>query len=201
MQTRRLDQPIAPPELPRAFPELDALRRASSSYIPTGGAMTTRHVSTDTYRPPIDTLKEQLRRVGVTTFTAPSYRCGNVGHIVLIRFSDEVPASARTAAIQAFLALRSACVREDKPYIRSIEAGAQSSGEGADRGFEHAFVLHFDSEGDRNYYVGEPVVDDADFYDPRHHAFKQMIGPLLAPQGVLVFDYTDGVGITDSRLD
>jgi hypothetical protein len=163
--------------------------------------MNTRLVSADTYRPPIDTLKEELRRVGVTTFTAPSYRRGTIGHIVLIRFADAVPASARTDAIQEFLDLCSACVREDKPYIRSIEAGAQSSGEGADRGFRYAFVLHFDSEGDRNYYVGEPVVDDPDFYDTRHHAFKQMIGPLLAPQGVLVFDYTDGVGITGSGLD
>lgn len=155
--------------------------------------MNTRHVSTDTHRSSIDTLKEELRRVGITTFTAPGYRRGTIGHIVLIRFADAVPASTRTAAIQAFLDLRSACVRDGKPYIRSIEAGAQSSGEGADRGFEYAFVLHFDSEGDRNYYVGEPVVDDPDCYDTRHHAFKQMIGPLLAPQGVLVFDYTDGI--------
>jgi len=163
--------------------------------------MNTRHVSIDTPRPLIDTLKEQLQRVGVATFTAPNYRRGSIGHIVLIRFADAVPASARTAAIQAFLDLRSACVREHKPYIRSIEVGAQSSGEGADRGFEYGFVLHFDSEGDRNYYVGEPVVDDPDFYDARHHAFKQMIGPLLAPQGVLVFDYTDGAGIQGSSPD
>jgi len=36
--------------------------------------MNTRHVSIDTPRPLIDTLKEQLQRVGVATFTAPNYR-------------------------------------------------------------------------------------------------------------------------------
>lgn len=111
-------------------------------------------VSTNTHLSPIHTLKDQLQRVGVLTFTSTEYRRGAVGHIVLMRFADDVSQPARSAAIQAFLDLHGICVREGKPYIRSIEGGVQSSGEDADRGFEYAFVLHFNSEGDRNYYVG-----------------------------------------------
>jgi hypothetical protein len=151
--------------------------------------MTTEHLAAGTKRRPVDVLKDELQRVGLATFTAPGYRRGLVRHIVLLRFAETAAQSERDAAITSFLDLQHNCVREGKPYIRSIDYGAQCSGEGADWGFDYAFVLEFDSEGDRNYYVGEPVVDDPGFHDTRHHAFKHVIGPLLAPQGVLVFDY------------
>ena len=49
--------------------------------------------------------------------------------------------------------------------------------------------------GDRNYYVGQPVIDPvhAQFYDPAHLAFKNFVGPMLetpvVPGGVFVFDF------------
>ncbi|WP_043301375.1 Dabb family protein [Burkholderia paludis] len=141
-------------------------------------------------QPAAERLGDELRQIGVRAFTAAGYRVGTVRHLVLLRFAERVPESLQREAVEAFLALRDSCVRDGRPYILSIEHGLQGSGEGADRGFEHAFLLSFASEGDRNYYVGEPVVDDPAFYDLQHHAFKADIGPLLDPQHVLVFDYT-----------
>lgn len=69
----------------------------------------------------------------------------------------------------------------------------ETSGEGADQGLEQGFIVTFNSEGDRNYYVGQPVVTDSGFYDPKHQAFKDFVGPLLASTAAaLVFDFTVG---------
>ncbi len=135
----------------------------------------------------MEKLVDALVRVGTSTFTAPEYRPGIVRHIVLFEFADEVKQSERDDAVQRFLALKETCLRNGVPYILSIESGVQCSGEGANQGFEHAFLLTFASEGDRNFYVGEPVVGDPRFFDPTHQAFKMFIGPML--KKVLVFDY------------
>ena len=54
-----------------------------------------------------------------------------------------------------------------------------------------AFVVRFASEGDRNFYVGAPIVTDPAYCDRQHHAFKGIVGPRLDRQGagVLVFDF------------
>ncbi|WP_233549088.1 Dabb family protein, partial [Clavibacter lycopersici] len=85
------------------------------------------------------------------------------------------------------------------PYIRSLHAGRQSSPEGVGRGFELGFVLTFSSEGDRNLYLGEPLIADPACIDAQHAAFKDLVGPLLAPDphGVLVFDFTEPVASAD----
>jgi hypothetical protein len=138
------------------------------------------------------TLKEELDRVGVEAFTARDYKPGRVVHIVLFAFRDDLsPAHLREAA-DRFLALADAPRDDGSPYILSIEAGTQHSGEDVGRGFDWAFVATFASEGDRNYYIGEPVHSDPRHFDPAHAAFKEFIGPLLKPEGVLVFDFTPG---------
>jgi hypothetical protein len=43
------------------------------------------------------------------------------------------------------------------------------------------------SQGDRNFYVGEPIVADPAHFDHEHAAFKAFVGPLLA--GAQVFDF------------
>jgi hypothetical protein len=135
-------------------------------------------------------LAEQVRAVGVEAFTARGYRPRTVRHIVLFRYRAEVTPGQRTEVARRFEAL-AASARDGAPYIESIVSGEQGSGEGAGHGFEHAFVVTFASEGDRNYYVGEPVHDDQDHLDPVHAEFKAFVGPLLAPgaDGVLVFDF------------
>ena len=138
-----------------------------------------------------DRLTAERDAIGEAAFTAPGYRTGVIVHIVLLRFAPGVPAGERLDARRRFLALGDACRRGGSRYILDIVAGEPNGGEGAERGFEQGFVLRFGSEGDRNYYVGTPVVSDPACCDPAHDAFKRSIGPLLAdgPDGVLVFDF------------
>ena len=79
--------------------------------------------------------------------------------------------------------------RADKPYTIDIIAGQQISGEAADGGFQQAFIVTFQSLGDRNFYVGEPIVTDPHYYDAQHAEFKTFVQPYLANDGVLVFDF------------
>ena len=145
---------------------------------------------------PAAQLKLQLARVGVQNFIAPNYRPGLVRHIVLFRYERGVSLEQKQEVIQRFLALKSLALRDGRPYIMSIETGSEMSGERADQNLEQGFVVTFRSQGDRNYYVGNPVVTDSRFFDPAHQAFKEFVGPLLDKDasgnvnGALVFDYT-----------
>ncbi|WP_454691920.1 Dabb family protein [Achromobacter aloeverae] len=124
-------------------------------------------------------------------FTGEAYQPGLLLHIVLFKYKPEVPARQKREAQRRFLALRES-PRGDSgsPYILSITSGRQNSLEGASQGYEQGFVVTFKSGGDRNYYVGKPIVRDPGCFDPRHEEFKAFVGPLLAEQGgALVFDY------------
>ncbi len=134
-------------------------------------------------------LKQELAAVGVEQFTASSYKPGTLRHVVLFRYAATVTTEQRLEAKRRFLALQGECLRDGRPYIVSIETGAQSSGEGADQGLEQGFIVTFASEGDRNFYVGQPLVANAAYYDGAHQEYKEFVGPLLAPGGVVVFDF------------
>ncbi|PRY13583.1 Dabb family protein [Kineococcus rhizosphaerae] len=134
---------------------------------------------------PASALASLLADVGVPTFTARDFRPGLVRHVVLFRYREEVGAQQKEEVLRRFRALAGS-PRDGAPYVVSIEAGEQTSGEDAGGGFEHGVVVTFASEGDRNFYVGTPVVDDPAFFDAEHARFKDFVGPLLAD--VLVFD-------------
>lgn len=122
--------------------------------------------------------------------TAPDYRPGIIRHIVLFRYRDDISNSERAEVRRRFQELAGS-LRDGKPYIIGIEWGAQSSPEGVHGGFEEAFIVTFESEGDRNFYVGEPVTSSPELRDEAHHRFKEFVGPYLtttAPS-VLVFDF------------
>lgn len=139
---------------------------------------------------PATRLLSERDAIGEVAFTAAGYRPGEVVHIVLLRFAAAATPADRREARRRFLALGDACRRDGRPYILGVAAGEPNGGERAERGFEQAFVLRFASEGDRNYYVGSPIVSDPARLDPAHVAFKTFVGPLLAePDGVLVFDF------------
>jgi hypothetical protein len=123
------------------------------------------------------------------TITAPGYRPAVVRHLVLFRYAPSVTDEQKREVRDRFLALKGAARRDGRPYIVSIETGVQNSGEGASQGLEQGFVVTFKSEGDRNFYVGTPVVTDSRYYDPAHAAFKEFVGPLLDTNGALVFDF------------
>jgi len=139
-----------------------------------------------------DRLKQELATVGVERFTAPDYKPGLIRHIVLFRYNGAVSSEQKEEVIRRFLALRTLAKRNGRTYILSIETGSEISGEGLDQCLEQGFIVTFKSQGDRNYYVGQPVVTDSSFYDPAHQAFKDFVGPLLDQNGALVFDLSVG---------
>jgi hypothetical protein len=134
-------------------------------------------------------LKQELAEVGVERFTSSDYKPGIIKHIVLFRYAANVTTDQKSEVIRRFLALRTLAKRNGKSYILSIDTGAEISGEGVDQGLEQGFIVTFKSQGDRNYYVGQPVVTDSNFYEPAHQAFKDFVGPLLDQNGALVFDF------------
>ncbi|MBM7411500.1 hypothetical protein JOE38_001323 [Clavibacter michiganensis] len=126
--------------------------------------------------------------------TARDHVRGLVHHVVLFRLRDDAVPADRDEVERRFRALADSPHPDGSgPYIRSLHAGRQSSPEGVGRGFELGFVLTFSSEGDRNLYLGEPLIADPSRIDAQHAAFKDFVGPLLAPDphGVLVFDFTE----------
>lgn len=137
-----------------------------------------------------DRLKQELAEVGVQTFTSKGYKLGIVRHIVLFRYATSVTQAQKDEVKRRFLALQNLCRRGGSKYIVSIETGGEISGEGADQGLEQGFIVTFRSQGDRNYYVGQPVVNDPGFYDSHHQTFKDFVGPLLDQNGVVVFDFS-----------
>ena len=139
---------------------------------------------------PAELLQTELAAVGVERFTARDYHPGRVLHVVLLRYRADVPDATRQEVVARFLALAET-ERDGTPYIESIVGGLPGGGDGAEAGFEQGFVVTFASAGDRNYYVGEPVISDSRFFDPVHADFKGFVGPLLAPGGVLVFDVAE----------
>ncbi|PYD67251.1 hypothetical protein CDI09_04630 [Komagataeibacter nataicola] len=142
--------------------------------------------------PPISdaTRAERLMasQVGLLHFTSANFHRGLVRHIVLFRFVPTITDAQRAEVVQRFMALARTSRREDgSAVVVSIETGAQISGEGVDEGLQQAFVVTFRSEGDRNYYVGRPVVTDPAYFDPAHEAFKKFAAPYIVT--TLVFDY------------
>lgn len=138
----------------------------------------------------VSTLAQELQHTGVERFISPDYKPGVVRHIVLFRYKENVTRDQRAEITRRFLAMQKSSLRKTLPFIVSIETGQQHSGEGADQNLEQAFVVTFRSQGDRNYYVGQPLVSDAQYYEPVHQRFKEFVGPMLASGGVIVFDYT-----------
>jgi hypothetical protein len=137
-------------------------------------------------------LQKQLVDVGPDKFTAAEYKPGKVKHIVLFRFKQGTSLAKLDEVMRRFRDLKTQATRNGKPYIVSIESGTQTSGEGAGLNMKQGFIVTFASEGDRNYYVGTPVVTDAKFYDKTHQSFKEFVGPLLDNSGAIVLDFTDG---------
>jgi hypothetical protein len=136
---------------------------------------------------PAERLRSEVTSVGIERFTAREYALGPVVHVVLFRYLPKISDGVRHEVLRRFLALAETH-RAGEPYIQSVVGGPPMGGEGSEAGFDHGFVVTFASAGDRNYYVGEPVVSDARFFDPVHADFKRFVGPLLAPGGVVVFD-------------
>ncbi|KAI1823515.1 stress responsive A/B barrel domain-containing protein [Xylaria intraflava] len=103
-----------------------------------------------------------------------------VNHIVLFQFKAEAGTASAETAFTNMLALKDACVRDDtqKPYIKSLTGGKDISVEGLSTGIQYAFVVEFENEEDRNFYVHK---------DKAHKAFVTSIWPIL--EKAIVVDY------------
>ncbi|MBX9769114.1 MAG: Dabb family protein, partial [Bdellovibrionales bacterium] len=114
--------------------------------------------------------------------THPGYRPGYVKHFVAFRFQTALSKNQIAEVARRFKALELQCQRDGRPYIKSIDIGVANSFEGADQDKTLGVIVTFQSEGDRNYYVGQPLIDQKfrGLYDPAHVAFKEFVGPLLA---------------------
>lgn len=82
------------------------------------------------------------------------------------------------------LDLEKKCIhpKTQKPYIRSIVGGTNNSKEGISDSLSHGFVVHFESEEDRDYYCDK---------DPVHQEFKSSVKDVVVK--ATVFDFMPGV--------
>lgn len=124
-----------------------------------------------------------------SVITDPDYKSGIIRHIVLIRYKESVTDAQKQVATERFMNLANTARRNNEPYVISIETGHQNSLEHLDQNLQQAFIVTFKSEGDRNYYVGSPIITDPEYIDASHEDFKKFITPLLVEDGVIVFDY------------
>ncbi|MBW3625623.1 MAG: Dabb family protein [Armatimonadetes bacterium] len=99
-----------------------------------------------------------------------------VKHIVLLRFNSDTPLSTIEEIFSALAGLR-----EKIPGILDFSGGPYDSPEGLNQGFNHGFIMTFDTANSRNVYLDHP----------EHEPVKQMILPHLEGGigGVIAFDY------------
>ncbi|KAF2965015.1 hypothetical protein GQX73_g8554 [Xylaria multiplex] len=104
-----------------------------------------------------------------------------VNHLVLFQFKGEASTESVDKIYADMLSLKDACLRDgtQKPYIKSLTGGKDNSPEGLQDGLQYAFVVEFENEDDRNYYVHE---------DKAHKAFVANLMPLLVK--AVVVDYS-----------
>ncbi|KIW01280.1 uncharacterized protein PV09_07319 [Verruconis gallopava] len=105
-------------------------------------------------------------------------------HIVLFGFKPDATPAQVAKACADMLNLANTCLHPEtkKPYIRSTMGGKNNSKEGLAGDTTHAFVMWFESEADRDYYVEK---------DPAHQAFKQSLAGII--QSACVVDFETGV--------
>lgn len=133
-------------------------------------------------------IRNEAHITGAARFTAPDFKPGLVRHMVMFRFTPQTTQAERNEVTKRFIALHHLSHRPDgSAPVLSIETGPQISGENADMGLEQAYLVTFRSAGDRNFYVGRPVVSDPRYFDPAHDAFKAFAAPYL--EKVVVFDF------------
>ncbi|KAG8997741.1 hypothetical protein FRB94_014036 [Tulasnella sp. JGI-2019a] len=108
-------------------------------------------------------------------------------HVVALKYKSGTSETNKLLVAKAFLALKTESVSPStgKPYIVSLTGGSNYSVEEADKNFEHAFVVEFATEADRQYFVNR---------DHAHDQFNDIFGPLTQGDGDrLVIDFVPGV--------
>jgi len=119
------------------------------------------------------------------TKSSPGLTNSKVGiiHVVMFEFKEEVKTEEITDVCDRMLELKDQCIHPTtkSPYIKMAVGGKQSSPEGLTGGITHTFVVQFENEEDRKYYLEK---------DPAHLAFKNSLGAVV--KKVQVVDFTPG---------
>ena len=99
---------------------------------------------------------------------------GKIVHVVAFKFKKAVSEAKQKEMADALVALKGKI-----PQIVSIEHGPNISKEGFEKGFQHAFIVTFASEKDRDIYLEHDA----------HKKFAKQLDGILADKGVFVFDF------------
>ncbi|CAF9934067.1 MAG: hypothetical protein HETSPECPRED_009095 [Heterodermia speciosa] len=107
----------------------------------------------------------------------------SVIHVVQFKFKPGIDEQTIRRTCDDVLNLKDKAVHPTtkKPYIKSVSGGRDHSIEGLQNGFTHVFVMEFENEQDRNFYVEQ---------DEAHLAVVASLGALV--DGSQVLDYTPG---------
>jgi len=105
-------------------------------------------------------------------------------HVVHFQFFETATQEEIKAVCDRFLALKEQCVHptSQQSYVQSAIGGKDNSPEGLQGVFSHTYILEFNNEEDRNYYIK---------HDPAHMAFGHSLTGLV--QKVMVMDFLPGV--------
>jgi len=105
-------------------------------------------------------------------------------HIVLFQFKPTVEEATVKDVSQRMLGLRQKCLHptSNQPYIKASVGGKDNSPEGQSGGLSHGFVVEFDNEEDRDYYLKK---------DPAHLAFVKSLDGII--ESVRILDFVPGV--------
>ncbi|KAI5777780.1 stress responsive A/B barrel domain-containing protein [Geopyxis carbonaria] len=105
-------------------------------------------------------------------------------HVVLFSFKSSATLANIAEVCEEVLALPGKCIHPItlKQYVKGT-GGRDVSPEGLQRGMTHGFVLEFESEEDREYYVHR---------DPAHVAFVKRLKELGVLERDLVVDFVRG---------
>jgi hypothetical protein len=112
--------------------------------------------------------------LGAFSVNAADAPKGKVVHVVAFKFKKAVTDAKQKEIADALVALKKSI-----PQIISIEHGPNVSKEGFEKGFQHAFIVTFANEKDRDTYLEHP----------KHKEFAKLLDGLLADKGVFVFDF------------
>ncbi|GAA5963406.1 hypothetical protein JCM3765_003059 [Sporobolomyces pararoseus] len=108
---------------------------------------------------------------------------GIITHIVSFKYKESTSSAERHLIASSFLALQERCLDSTtgNPYL-AVTGGKNNSHEGLSNGYDHTFVVTFENEKARDYYVDK---------DEAHQKFKELAG--VHVEKVFVFDFEAGV--------
>lgn len=93
-----------------------------------------------------------------------------ITHIVLFKYRPHITWTQFEEHFSAFTALKTRCLRDGNPYMKSMRMGKNRSWEPCSKGMAHGFVLELASQDDLDYYLTK---------DEIHAEFSRNAKPLI----------------------